>query len=113
MSRYLLDTGIAGDWVNGRQPVVARVLAALRAGHRVGVCTPVLAELFAGAEGSNDPPRQLAQILREVRRFPEWPFDRAAAREFGRLAAELRRIGRAMQQIDIQIAAVALALGNT
>jgi tRNA(fMet)-specific endonuclease VapC len=41
-----------------------------------------------------------------------WPFDRAAAEEFGRLAAKLKRLGRPMQQIDIQIAAIALSLGN-
>jgi tRNA(fMet)-specific endonuclease VapC len=35
-----------------------------------------------------------------------------AAAEFGRLFAELRRVGRPMQQIDIQIAAIALSLGN-
>jgi tRNA(fMet)-specific endonuclease VapC len=37
-----------------------------------------------------------------------WPFDRAAAREYGILFAELRRIGRPMQQMDIQIAAIAI-----
>jgi tRNA(fMet)-specific endonuclease VapC len=31
---------------------------------------------------------------------------------FGRIFAELRRLGRPMQQIDIQIAAIALTLGN-
>ena len=35
-----------------------------------------------------------------------------AAAMFGRIFAELRRIGRPMQQIDIQIAAIALTLGN-
>ena len=41
-----------------------------------------------------------------------WPYDKPAAEIYGRLAAELRRLGRPMQQIDIQIAAVALNLGN-
>jgi tRNA(fMet)-specific endonuclease VapC len=35
-----------------------------------------------------------------------------AAWEYGRLYAELCRIGRPMQQIDIQIAAIALTLGD-
>jgi tRNA(fMet)-specific endonuclease VapC len=42
-----------------------------------------------------------------------WPFDEEAAYEFGELFLELRRIGRPMQQIDVQIAAIALSLGNT
>jgi tRNA(fMet)-specific endonuclease VapC len=41
-----------------------------------------------------------------------WPYTHEAAEEFGRLFAELRRIGRPMQQIDIQIAAIARSLGN-
>ena len=42
-----------------------------------------------------------------------WPFDEIAAFEYGRLHAELLRIGRPMQVIDIMIAAIALSLGNT
>jgi tRNA(fMet)-specific endonuclease VapC len=42
-----------------------------------------------------------------------WPFTTDAAEEFGRLAAELQRVGQPMQQIDIQIAAIVLTLGNT
>jgi tRNA(fMet)-specific endonuclease VapC len=41
-----------------------------------------------------------------------WPFDSKAAFEYGRLAAELKRIGRPMQQVDIMIAAIAFSLGN-
>jgi tRNA(fMet)-specific endonuclease VapC len=42
-----------------------------------------------------------------------WPFDAAAAEQYGRVFANLRRIGRPMQQIDMQIAAMAFALGKT
>jgi tRNA(fMet)-specific endonuclease VapC len=42
-----------------------------------------------------------------------WPFDIAAAEEFGRIAAALRRSGRPMQQIDMQVAAIALCMGKT
>jgi tRNA(fMet)-specific endonuclease VapC len=41
-----------------------------------------------------------------------WPYDEVAARRFGEIFAELRRLGRPMQQIDVQIAAIALTLGN-
>jgi tRNA(fMet)-specific endonuclease VapC len=41
-----------------------------------------------------------------------WPYEKPAALEFGRIIAELKRIGRPMQQIDIQLAAIAFALGN-
>ncbi len=42
----------------------------------------------------------------------DWPYTNEAAAEFGRLFAELRRVGRPMQQIDIQIAAIAHTVGN-
>jgi tRNA(fMet)-specific endonuclease VapC len=41
-----------------------------------------------------------------------WPYTKEAAEQFGRVFAELRRIGRPMQQIDIMVAAVAFSLGN-
>jgi tRNA(fMet)-specific endonuclease VapC len=41
-----------------------------------------------------------------------WPFNEEAAEEYGRLAAQLRRIGRPMQQIDIMVAAIARTLGD-
>jgi len=48
-----------------------------------------------------------ALLKQHVGHFAIWPFDHVAAIEYGRLAAELRRSGRTMQQIDIQIAAIA------
>jgi tRNA(fMet)-specific endonuclease VapC len=47
-----------------------------------------------------------------VSRLTIWPFDERAAAEFGRLRAELRRLGRPMQVLDIMIAAIAFRLGN-
>jgi tRNA(fMet)-specific endonuclease VapC len=41
-----------------------------------------------------------------------WPYTDAAAAHFGRMFAELRKIGRPMQQIDIMVAANAISLGN-
>jgi tRNA(fMet)-specific endonuclease VapC len=41
-----------------------------------------------------------------------WPYTMAAAEVFGQLCAHLRRTGRQMPRIDVQIAAIALTLGN-
>lgn len=41
-----------------------------------------------------------------------WPYDKSAAAEFGRIFNVLKKMGRPMQQIDIQIAAIAMSLGN-
>jgi tRNA(fMet)-specific endonuclease VapC len=45
-------------------------------------------------------------------RLVVWPYTNEAAEQFGRVFAELRRIGRPMQQIDIMVAAIAFAIGN-
>ena len=41
-----------------------------------------------------------------------WPYTDNAAEEFGRIFAELKRTGRMMQQIDMQIGAIARTLPN-
>jgi tRNA(fMet)-specific endonuclease VapC len=112
MRRYLLDTGIASDLINRRGDVEARAREASRRGDRLGVSTPVLGELVAGIENSNNPDRNRKELWHGLQGITLWPFDKAAAEEFGRLYATLRRLGRPMQQIDIQTAAIALTLGN-
>jgi hypothetical protein len=49
MRRFLLDTGIAQDFINRRHGVVERSDAERRAGNRIGICSPVLGELWAGS----------------------------------------------------------------
>ncbi len=41
-----------------------------------------------------------------------WPFERASAEEYGRLAALLRRNGTPIQVIDMMTASIALTLGD-
>jgi tRNA(fMet)-specific endonuclease VapC len=81
-------------------------------GGRLGLCAPVLGELWDGVFSSATSTFNEALLKRHLGHFAIWPFDYVAALEYGRLAAELRRRGRTMQQIDIQIAAIALALDD-
>ena len=41
-----------------------------------------------------------------------WPFDSSAAFEYGRIYAELARLGRPIGVVDTMIAAIAMTLGN-
>jgi tRNA(fMet)-specific endonuclease VapC len=107
-----LDTGIAGDYIDHRAGVYERALAATRQGIRVGIGIPSVGELFTGIEMSSTRERNKPRLLRGLGSLFIWPFDYAAAQEFGRLMASLRRMGRPMQQIDVQIAAIASSLGN-
>ena len=110
--RYLLDTGIAQEFIGRNAKVLQRVDVARRAGNRIGICTPVLGELWSGVEGSICRDRNLHRLRLALSRLVVWPYTNEAAEQFGRVFAELRRIGRPMQQIDIMVAAIAFALGN-
>ncbi|HEY7153154.1 MAG TPA: type II toxin-antitoxin system VapC family toxin [Gemmataceae bacterium] len=112
MNRYLLDTGLMGDFINHRRGVDVKVREARQRGARIGTCMPVVGELFFGIEASATREANLARLKRALSGIICWPFDRQAAEKYGHLAAELKRLGRPMQQIDIQIAAVARSLGN-
>lgn len=111
MRRYMLDTGAASDWIFRRGPTAARFRAATASGNRIGICPPVLGELWAGVEGSQTRQRNLQRLINALVEIVVWPYDNNAAEEYGRLIAMLRRRGRTIH-IDIQIAAVALTLGN-
>jgi tRNA(fMet)-specific endonuclease VapC len=111
MTPYLLDTNAMGDFIDHRKGVDARARGARMRGAVIGTCRPVAAELFFGAEFSASRDINRPRVVRALSRIKCWPFDRRAVEEYGRIAAELRRIGRPMQQIDIMIAAIARSLG--
>ncbi len=112
MRRYLLDTGSASDFIYRRGNVYSRAQARKTLGDVIGICVPVLGELWAGVELSATRARNLREVRRELPAFRLWPFEKAAAGEFGRLFAVLQRMGRPVQKVDLQIAAVAITLGN-
>jgi len=112
LKRYLLDTGSAADYLNRRGGTFARARQARSRGARLGLAAPVLGELWDGVFYSSTRPFNESLLKRHMGHFAIWPFDHIAAVEYGRLSAELRRRGRNMQQIDIQIAAIARCLAD-
>jgi tRNA(fMet)-specific endonuclease VapC len=109
---YLLDTGAVTDYLNKREPTLTRARTAIGRGARLGICPPVLGELYLGIELSDTPDRTRRLLTGAFRTLYLWPFDKAAAKQYGRIHAVLTRIGRPMQQVDMQVAAVAFALRN-
>ncbi len=108
----MLDTGPAQKFVN-KDPVVSRIARDRRThGDVIGICVPVLGELWSGVEGSESRELNASRLRNQLSKLVLWPYDKPAAREFGRLFNVLKKLGRPMQQIDIQIAASALSLGN-
>jgi tRNA(fMet)-specific endonuclease VapC len=112
MKRYILDTGPAFDFIYRRRKVDQRAESARMAGARVGICVPILGEIIAGVEGSKSRPTNWATVQRRLSGLVVWPFTEDAAYMFGRIYADLKRRGRIIQQIDMQIAAIALTIGN-
>jgi tRNA(fMet)-specific endonuclease VapC len=112
MRRCLFDTGIAGDYVNRRHGVWERAREEVARGNRIGIGMPVLAELYFGVERSATRDRNLQRLRLALSTLRVWPFTEEAAEQYGRIAAELRRIGRRMQVVDVMIAAIALSLGK-
>lgn len=112
MTRFLLDTGTAADYLNKRNGVFERARAERASGNPIGIAVPVLAELAYGIEKSASRDANMRLLRAALPTLRLWPFDDVAAFEYGRLYAELVRTGRPMQAIDIMIAAVARTLGN-
>jgi tRNA(fMet)-specific endonuclease VapC len=112
MRRFLLDTGIVGDYVNHRKGVYEHAQEVLATGGRIGISMPVLGELWAGMELSDTRKRNEPRLRAALKALFVWPFDERAAREFGRVFAVLTSKGRPIEQIDMQTAAIALSLGN-
>lgn len=112
MKRYLLDTNAAGHYINRRRGIRERATVEVGRGNRIGICIPVLGELWYGVENSASRDRNLRRLIAALADWTIWPFDMDAAHEYGRIAAELKRVGRTIQQIDMQIAAIARKLGN-
>ncbi len=112
MRRYLLDTNTAADFVAKRGLIPERVREARLGGGKIGIGIPVLAELYFGFEYSASRALNLRKMGQALPHLRVWPFNVAAAAEFGRLRAELRRRGRPMQIIDVMIGAIALTLGS-
>lgn len=113
MRRFILDTGVAGLYLDRKRGVFERAAAEVARGNRVGIATPILAELAFRAEGSPFRDRNLLRLRQALDVWKLWLVDAPVAFEYGRIAFELKTAGRPMGQNDIMIAAVALALGNT
>jgi tRNA(fMet)-specific endonuclease VapC len=81
-------------------------------GNRVGIVAPVLAELAYRAEGSPKRERNVQRLRQALDVWKLWLVDTEVAFEYGRIAFELKKLGRPIGQNDIWIAAIARTLGS-
>ena len=106
--RYLLDTNVCADYLNGRFPRVAERLRSVRP-QDVAVSAVAVAELRYGAAKSARPTenhRRLDLLLEELATLD---FDLGAALAYGRLRSDLESRGMPIGPNDMLIAAQAIA----
>jgi len=101
MRRYLLDSNAVNAFIDHRESVTERVREARLRGDRIGTCEPVVAELFYGLEFSSSREENIIRLNRALSQIRSWPFDRSAAREFARVAADLKCRGMKIQVVDM------------
>lgn len=109
---YLLDTNVCISYLNTIESPVRKRMQQLKPSQIV-LCTVVEAELYYGVMKSAKPTKNLARLAPFIRQFNSLPFDSTAAREFGRIRAELAHAGTPIGPYDLQIAAIAIANGVT
>ena len=109
---FLLDTNVCIEALRQRNAAVVRRLAATPASD-VRLCSVVKAELYHGARRSQQAQTNLVKVENFVRPFLSLAFDDDAAREYGRLRADLESRGAVIGPNDLQIAAIALVHGLT
>ena len=113
MRCFLLDTGIAGLYIDRKRGVFERAHTELTKGNRIGIGAPVLGELAYRAEGSPKRECNLQRLRQALGVWKLWLVDMEGAFEYARIAFELKKLGRPIGQNDIWIAAIAKTLGNT
>ena len=112
MERYLLDTNIASYAMKGTSDAVDRSLKRVAA-VQLAISAVTEAELRFGAARLTGASRLNALLEAFLQRIVILPWDSAAAQQYGRLRADLERHGRPIGNMDMMIAAHALALGAT
>lgn len=110
--KYLLDSNSANYYMNHLFGVHQRAQDEVRLGHSIGIGIPVLAELISGIERSHSREKNLRILETAMKYFKIWPFDVTAAYHYGRIYADLERMGRPIGSIDVMIASIALSLSH-
>jgi tRNA(fMet)-specific endonuclease VapC len=113
MSDRMLDTNHLGLAVRAGSRVFQRITKEIRRGIKVGTCVPVLCEIEVGACNVSDPAAYRQDVQRVLRHVRVWPMTLDTARQYGEIADDLRRRGRALSQVDIMLAALCREMGLT
>jgi tRNA(fMet)-specific endonuclease VapC len=110
--KWFLDTNICIYLLNGSYPSVREMLLSKRPSE-IRIPSITLAELFAGAEMSDDAETNRELIEQFASPFEIVPFDRDAAASYGKVRAFLRDKNLKVGPNDMAIASIVLSRGAT
>jgi tRNA(fMet)-specific endonuclease VapC len=110
MTLYLLDTNIASAIIKGNSPAVDRRLVKVPMA-QLAISAVTEGELRFGAARLPHAVRLHSLIEDFFLRVAILPWDSDAAQQYGQLRATLEREGQPMGNLDVMIAAHALAVG--
>jgi predicted nucleic acid-binding protein len=103
---FLVDTNHLSAAVNPVSRVRERLYQQHRQGARFRTCIPVVCEIEVGIQDSPHVDayrRQLRHLLRKVKLVP---LELDMTQAYGEVYRELRRLGRALSQVDMLLAAM-------
>ncbi len=110
--RYMLDTNIVSHIMQGRDAGLLKKLASVPVGEVV-ISSVTLAELQYGLHRKGQPPRLKNAMDQVLLRVDVLPWDEPVARCYGELCATLEAKGINLGDLDMMIAAHAVAVGAT
>jgi tRNA(fMet)-specific endonuclease VapC len=106
--KYLLDTNICIYLIKKQYPEILAKL--LRIGfEKVGICTITLAELEFGVANSSRSMEAQAALFEFILPFELLDFNYTAASFYGKIRKELKDKGQPISDMDMLIAAIAMA----
>ena len=106
--RYLLDTNICIAYLNGRSLNVKRNFLQ-NSPSDIFLCSVVKAELIYGAMKSQKVEQNIEKLEQFFKQFSSLPFDDDSSKIYGKVRANLEKLGNIIGPNDLLIASVALA----
>jgi tRNA(fMet)-specific endonuclease VapC len=106
---YLLDTNTVAYAIKGNRPGVWARLQAIAFG-KIAISSITEAELRYWIVNRPNEARVPILVEEFLNRVPSLPWDSSVTRTYALLRADCKRMGKALSELDMQIAAHALAL---
>jgi len=108
INMFLLDTNIVSYWMRGDETIISRLKD--QKPSQLSLSTITLAEILYGIEKSPVKKKLRRERIEAIcSQLDIFPFDKAAAYEYGKIRSILEKKGTPISERDLQIASIAVA----